>query len=64
MRQDKVIIRLVESQLLAYAGLALTQHGRTTPNRRPMLTQAEVETFHERGIDLPAVWGQPLIDGL
>ena len=63
MRQAKIIIHMVQGQLLAQAVLALAQCGNATPNRRHMLADAQVEAFNERGVDAPATRRSHVLDG-
>src|SRR5712691_7847467 len=64
MRQAKIVIHVVYSQLLPQALLSLAERGDATPNRRHMLAQAEVEALNEGGVDLPATRRQHLLDRL
>src|SRR5438093_9656563 len=55
---------MVQSQLLAYAVLALAERGDPPSHRRHMLPDGQVEAFHEGRIDLPAARCQHLLDRL
>src|SRR3989475_8130516 len=62
MWEAKVVVRVIQSQLLAYAVLALAERGDPTSHRRHMLTDGQVEAFNEGRVDLPAMCGQPLLN--
>src|SRR5215475_6396482 len=62
MRQAEVVIRVVQRQLLAEARLVFTERDDTPSYRGHMLTNGEVDTFNEGGIDLPALRGQHRLD--
>src|SRR5262245_15210076 len=64
MRQPKVVIDLEYGELLAQASLLLAQRVDPAADRRHMLTQVQVEPFHEGRIDLPPLLGQHVLDGL
>src|SRR6267142_6365139 len=64
MRQAKIVIHVVHSQLLPQALLSLAQRAHPPPNGRHMLAQAEIDPLHKGRIDLPAQRAQYLIDGL
>ena len=54
MREAKVVVRVIQRQLLVSALFAFAQRRHSSPYRRHMLAEAEVESFNERSIDLPA----------
>jgi len=60
MGQDEIVIHLEQRQLLAQAVFTLTRRGAAPPDRRHSLTQAQIEPFDKRRIDLPAAGGQDL----
>src|SRR2546426_1931906 len=62
MWEAKVVVRVIQSQLLAYAVLALAERGDTTSHRRHMLTDSQVDAFNEGRVDVPAVRGQHLLN--
>src|SRR4029453_14379042 len=64
MRQYKIVIVLEYGELLAQARFMLAQRVDPTADSRHMLTQIQVEPFHEGRIDLPPLLGQHLLDGL
>src|SRR5678815_1343806 len=64
MREAKVVVRLVESQLLPQPILALAQRADPAPDCGDMLANAEVDPLHEGGVDMPAMGSQHGIDGL
>src|SRR2546422_8196456 len=64
MREAKIIVDMIQGELLPQAVLALAQRMDTPPNRGDMLAEAEVEAFHKRRIDLPAAGRQHLLDRL
>ena len=64
MREAKIIVDMIQGELLPQAVLALAQRIDTPPNRGDMLAEAEVEAFHKRRIDLPAAGRQHLLDRL
>ena len=64
MEQHEIIVDVVERQLLTQARLTLAQRTGPPSKGRDMLAQAEVEAFHQRGVDVPAQRAQNLIDGL
>jgi hypothetical protein len=47
MGQAEVVVAVVQGQLLVQAGFALAQGGDASADRRHMLTDGEVEAFHE-----------------
>src|SRR4030095_5986790 len=64
MREAKVVVRLVESQLLPQPILALAQRADPAPDCGDMLANTEVDPLHECGVDVPAIRSQHGIDGL
>jgi hypothetical protein len=54
MRQAKVVVHVIQRQLMAYAVLAFAEGGDAATDRGDMLADTEVETFNEGGVDLPA----------
>jgi len=54
VRQAKVVVRLIERQLLAQPLLALAQRADPSSDRRDMLAHRQVDTLDERGIDMQA----------
>src|SRR5262249_21994899 len=61
MRQAKIVVDLIEGELLLQALLTLTQRAHPSADRRYMLPDGEVEAFHECRVDLPATGGQHLL---
>src|SRR5262249_50007569 len=64
MGQAKVVVAVVQGQLLVQALFALAQGGDTSADRRHMLTDGEVEAFHACCVALPATGCQHLLYGL
>jgi hypothetical protein len=64
MGQDKIMIDLEQRQLLAESLCTLTRCGAASPHRRHMLTDGEVEAFHECRANLPAPGCQHLLHRL
>src|SRR4030095_16774222 len=64
MRQHKIVIDLEYGELLAHAGLLLAQRVDPAADSRHMLTQVQVEPFHEGRIDLPPLLGKHVLNGL
>jgi hypothetical protein len=52
------------SQLLPQPVFALAQRADPSPDRGHMLTDGEVDPFHEGGVDVPTQGGQDVINGL
>ena len=64
MRQHEIVVDLEQRQLLAQALLALAQRGNTPPHGGDMLTDGQVDALRKGGVDLPALRGQHVIDGI
>src|SRR5712691_8396771 len=64
MREAKMVVDMVQNELLPQAVLTLTECGHPSPHRRDMLAHRQVEALNERRIDLPAVGRQHLLDCL
>src|SRR5713101_5139730 len=64
MRQAKIIVDMVQDELLAQALLALAQRADPSSDRGHMLADGQVEALHERRVDLPAAGRQHLLDRL
>src|SRR5712691_9991360 len=64
MWQAKVVICLKQRQLLVQARFLFAQRGDAPSNRSDMLTDAAVAALNECRVDLPAVRGEHLLDGL
>jgi hypothetical protein len=62
MRQTKIIVDMIQRQLLPQAILALAQHIDPPPHRRDMLADGQVEALHKRRVDLPAAGREHLLD--
>src|SRR5512132_3168056 len=63
MRQAKIIVGVVERELLPHTLLALTERHDAPSYCGDMLADGEVDALHEGRVDLPAVGGQHLLDG-
>src|SRR5712691_9917090 len=63
MREAKIVVALIQGELLPQAILPLTQRAHPAADRRHMLTHGQVEALHERRIDLPAARRSHLLDG-
>src|ERR671923_1463567 len=64
MREAKIVVSLIQRQLLPQAVLALAERADPSSNRGHMLAEGQVEALHERRIDLPTAGSQHLLDGL
>jgi hypothetical protein len=64
MREAKIVVDVIQSELLPQAILTLPQRAHPAADCRHMLADAEVEALHEGGVDGPPTWGQEVIDGL
>src|SRR5262249_50717148 len=64
MREAKIVVDMIEGQLLVDAVLTLAQRGDPPSHRRHMLADAQVDALDEGGLDLPAVRRKHLLDGL
>src|SRR5215475_13036490 len=64
MREAKIVVSLIQRQLLPQAILALAERADPSPNRGYILADGQVEAFHECRIDLPTAGSQNLLDGL
>src|SRR6266540_7413345 len=64
MREAKIVVDLIEGELLPHPLLALTQRADPSPQGSHMLADREIDALHEGGIDLPTVYREHLLDGL
>ena len=64
MGQTKVVIDVIQRQLLAQARFVFAQRADPSPHRGHMLTDGEVQPLDERGVDLAAKGSQHRINGL
>ena len=64
MGQDKIVIHVIQGELLQHAVFAFAQGRDPSPERRHMLTEGEVEPLHKARVDLPAARREHLLDGL
>ena len=64
MREAKIIVDLIQGELVSQAVLALAQRADPTPQGGHMLADREIDALHEGGIDLPTVYREHLLDGL
>ena len=64
MGQTEIIVTVEHGHLLQQPVFALTQCADPSPDRGHMLTDGKVEPLHEGRVDVPATWGQHVIDGL
>jgi len=62
MAQDEIVIHLEQRQVLTQPVFALPRRGAAPSNGRHPLTQAQIEPFNKRRIDLPAAGSQALLD--
>jgi len=53
-----------DSHLLPQSVFAFAQRADPAPDRGDMLPEGEVDSFHERGIDVPTKRSEEVIDGL
>src|SRR2546430_11552778 len=61
MGEAKIVVDVIEGELLLQAILTLTQRAHPSADRRHMLPDGEVEAFHECRVDLPATGCQHLL---
>ena len=64
MGQTKVVIDVIQRQLLAQARFVFAQRADPSPHRGHMLADGEVQPLDEGGVDLAAQGSQHGIDGL
>ena len=64
MREAKIVVRVIQSELLAQPGLVFAQGGDPSPDGGHMLADREIDALHEGRVDLPAADRQHLGDGL
>src|SRR5262247_2559571 len=64
MRQEEIVIRLEQSQLVTQSRFVFAQRVDPPPNGGDMLAEVQVQALHKCGIDLPALRGQSLLNGL
>jgi len=64
MREAKIVVDMIQGELLPHAVLTLAQRGDTPPDRCHVLADGEVQALHKGRIDLPAKRGQHLLDRL
>jgi hypothetical protein len=56
------VVRLIQGQLLAHALLAFAQGHDATPDGGQVLVDRQVDALNERGVDVPPLWGQHVLD--
>src|SRR5216683_2611725 len=64
MREAKIVVDMIEGELLTQPLLALTQRADPAPHGGHMLADREIDALHEGGIDLPATGREHLLDDL
>src|SRR5262249_45204525 len=64
MREAKIVVDMIQSELLPQAVLPLAEGGHPAPDRGNMLADAQVDALDEGGVDLPAAGRQPRLDRL
>src|SRR5439155_25275568 len=64
MRQAKIIISMVQGELLPHAVLALAQRADPSSDGGHVLADGQVEALHERRVDLPAARREHLLHRL
>jgi hypothetical protein len=64
MREAKIVVHMVQNELLPQALLPLAEGGHPSPHRGDMLADAQVDALDEGGVDLPAAGRQYLLDRL
>src|SRR5215472_6097764 len=64
MQEAKIIVDMIQGELLSQAVLTLAQRADPSPHRGHMLAYREVEALNESGVDLAAKGSQHGIDGL
>src|SRR5215470_78142 len=64
MRQAEIVVAMVQRELLPQADLTLAHRGDPPPHGSHMLAEVQIEALHKRGVDLPAVHREHLLNGL
>src|SRR5262249_32984175 len=64
MREAKIVVHMVQNELLPQALLPFAEGGHPSPARGDMLADAQVDALAEGGVDLPAAGRQYLLDRL
>src|SRR5215475_4438712 len=62
MRQAKIVVDLIQGELLPHAVLTLAERADPAPDRGDMLADAQVDALNEGGVDVPTVPGQHLLN--
>src|SRR5262245_60920729 len=64
MREAKIVVDMIQSELLPQPLFTLTQRADPSSDRRHMLANRKVNALNKRRIDLPAAGRQHLLDRL
>jgi hypothetical protein len=64
MRETKIIVDMIQGELLPHVVLPLAEGGHPSPDRGHMLAHRQVEALNASSVDLPAEGSQHGIDGL
>src|SRR5712691_4628403 len=64
MREAKVVVRVIQRQLLVYAVFAFAQRRDAPSHGSDMLADRQVKTLHKRGGGLPAAGRQDWVDAI
>src|SRR5262245_11709910 len=64
MREAKIVVDMIQGELLPHAVLTLTQRADPSSDRRHMLANRKVNALNKRRIDLPTAGHQHLLDRL
>src|SRR5712691_11414095 len=64
MREAKIVVDMIQGELLPHAVCALAERADPSADRGHMLADGQVEALHERRVDLPATGRKHLLDRL
>src|SRR6266496_1660476 len=64
MREAKIVVDMIQGELLPHAVCALAERADPSSDRGHMLADGQVEALHERRVDLPATGRKHLLDRL
>src|SRR4029450_8535880 len=64
MREEKIVVDMIQGELLPQAVLTLAERRNPPPDRGDMLADTEVKAFNEGCVDPPTAGRKPLLDGL
>src|SRR4029453_19595537 len=62
MREAKIVVDMIQDELLPHAVLTLAERADPSSDRGDMLPHRQVEPLDEGGVDVPTVRGQHLLN--